>query len=103
MRFPGTFVVYSRRGEETTVGMVREMLEPYGELSKCELLSAQMQTAMDLPPAVLVEFAKFDPKRDLNSVSITKPNATSDGALDMLTCSHRPSVSTTVIVSMPSM
>lgn len=101
--FPGTFVVYSRRGEETTVDMVREMLEPYGELSKCQLLSAQMQTAMDLPTAVLIEFAKFDPKRDLNSVSITKPNATSDGALDMLTCSHRLSVSTTVIVSTPSM
>ncbi|KAG7291565.1 hypothetical protein NEMBOFW57_001584 [Staphylotrichum longicolle] len=62
-----TFVVYSRRGEETTVDMVREMLETYGELSKCESLSAQMQTAMDLPTAVLIEFAKFDPKRDLNS------------------------------------
>lgn len=58
--------------------MVKEMLEPYGELSKCESLSLQMQTAMNLPAAVLVEFAKFDPKRDLNSVSITEPHATSD-------------------------
>ncbi|KAK4125073.1 hypothetical protein N657DRAFT_679861 [Parathielavia appendiculata] len=62
-----TFVIYSRRGEDITTAIAREILEPYGELSKCEMLSAQMQEAMDLPPAVLVEFAKFDPKRDLNS------------------------------------
>ncbi|KAK4247833.1 hypothetical protein C7999DRAFT_14172 [Corynascus novoguineensis] len=61
-----TFVVYSRRGEEVTPDIAREILEPYGELSKCELLSVQMQEAMSLPTAVLVEFAKFDPKRDLN-------------------------------------
>lgn len=45
------------------------MLEPYGEFSKCERLSDEMQETLNLPPAVLVEFAKFDPKRDLNSVS----------------------------------
>ncbi|KAK4102728.1 hypothetical protein N658DRAFT_422656 [Parathielavia hyrcaniae] len=61
------FVIYSRCGEDITTDMAREILEPYGELSKCEMLSAQMQEAMDLPPAVLVEFARFDPKRDLNS------------------------------------
>lgn len=65
----GTFVVYSRCGEEVTPDIAREILEPYGELSKCELLSVQMQEAMSLPTAVLVEFAKFDPKRDLNMVS----------------------------------
>ncbi|KAL2180757.1 uncharacterized protein P884DRAFT_191098 [Thermothelomyces heterothallicus CBS 202.75] len=61
-----TFVIYSRRGEEVTPDIAREILEPYGELSKCEMLSVQMQEAMSLPSAVLVEFAKFDPKRDLN-------------------------------------
>ncbi|KAK4040718.1 hypothetical protein C8A01DRAFT_15439 [Parachaetomium inaequale] len=62
-----TFIIYSRRGEEITTDIAREILEPYGELNKCEVLSAQMQEAMNLPTAVLVEFAKFDPKRDLNS------------------------------------
>ncbi|KAL2161181.1 hypothetical protein VTH06DRAFT_8400 [Thermothelomyces fergusii] len=61
-----TFVIYSRRGEDITPDIAREILEPYGELSKCEMLSVQMQEAMSLPSAVLVEFAKFDPKRDLN-------------------------------------
>jgi hypothetical protein len=51
------------------------MLEPYGELSKCEMLSAQLQEAMRIPAAVLVEFAKFDPKRDLNSVRIRQRRA----------------------------
>ncbi|KAK3311435.1 uncharacterized protein B0T15DRAFT_548965 [Chaetomium strumarium] len=62
-----TFVMYSRRGDDITTDIAREILEPYGELSKCEPLSLQMQQAMNIPSAVLVEFAKFDPKRDLNS------------------------------------
>ncbi|KAK3904998.1 hypothetical protein C8A05DRAFT_13160 [Staphylotrichum tortipilum] len=62
-----TFVIYSRHGDEITVDIAREILEPYGELSKCEMMNFQMQQAMGLPTAVLVEFAKFDPKRDLNS------------------------------------
>ncbi|KAK4154876.1 hypothetical protein C8A00DRAFT_42421 [Chaetomidium leptoderma] len=62
-----TFVIYSRRGEEMTTDIAREILEPYGELSMCEMMSAQMQEAMNLPTAVLVEFARFDPKRDLNT------------------------------------
>lgn len=54
------------------------MLEPYGELSKCEMLSSQIQEALKLPTAVMVEFATFDPKRDLNSVSLTPPAKSSD-------------------------
>ncbi|SPQ19718.1 ade77c36-9680-474a-84be-1a322862978e [Thermothielavioides terrestris] len=61
------FVVYSRDGLEITTDTVMKMLEPYGELSKCEYLSDEMQATLNLPSAVLVEFAKFDPKRDLNS------------------------------------
>ncbi|KAK3298206.1 uncharacterized protein B0H64DRAFT_438695 [Chaetomium fimeti] len=62
-----TFVIYSRNGDEVTTDTAREIVEPYGELSKCEPLSAQMCTAMDIPTAILVEFARFDPKRDLNT------------------------------------
>ena len=69
----GTFIVYSRLGDDITVDEARDILELYGELSKCELLSAQIQAVLGLPSAVLVEFAKFDPKRDLNSVGLTQP------------------------------
>ncbi|KAH6855250.1 hypothetical protein B0I37DRAFT_423457 [Chaetomium sp. MPI-CAGE-AT-0009] len=62
-----TFVIYSRNGDEVTTDIAREILEPYGEISKCEPLTAQMSVAMNIPPAILVEFAKFDPKRDLNT------------------------------------
>lgn len=65
----GAFVMYSRRGDEITPAIAREILEPYGQLSKCEMLSVQMQEAMSLPTAVFVEFARFEPKRDLNYVS----------------------------------
>lgn len=92
----GTFVIYSRRGEEVTPDIAREILEPYGELSKCEMLSVQMQEAMSLPSAVLVEFAKFDPKRDLNMVSIARPpRATPDQDIDPLMSSNRLFVSMT--------
>jgi hypothetical protein len=99
----GTFVIYSRRGEELTTDIAREILAPYGELSKCEMLSAQMQEAMNLPTAVLVEFARFDPKRDLNSVSLGPSGVTSDRVLCVLTFPHRPSASTTATTSTPSM
>lgn len=61
-----------------TPDIVRDMLEPYGELNSCEQMGEQMQDVMGLPSAVLVEFAKFDPQRDLNAVSIIQPTATSD-------------------------
>ena len=99
----GTFIIYSRHGDEITTDIAREILEPYGELNKCEALSAQMQEAMNLPTAVLVEFAKFDPKRDLNSVSLSDPGATSDRVLGVLTFSHRLSASKTATALMPSM
>jgi hypothetical protein len=98
----GTFIIYSRRGDEITTDIAREILEPYGELNKCEVLSAQMQEAMSLPTAVLVEFAKFDPKRDLNSVSFSEAGATSDRVLGVLTFSHRLSASSTVTALTPS-
>lgn len=68
----GTFVIYSRNGDDITTDVARGILEPYGDLSKCEVLPVQVQEAMRLPMAVLVEFAKFDPKRDLNSVSFSQ-------------------------------
>jgi hypothetical protein len=85
--------MYSRRGDDITPDIAREILEPYGELSKCEPLSAQMQTAMNIPSAVLVEFAKFDPKRDLNSVSISQLGLSLQGNPSVLTFSPtgRPS------------
>ncbi|KAH6630155.1 hypothetical protein B0J18DRAFT_463040 [Chaetomium sp. MPI-SDFR-AT-0129] len=60
------FVMYSRRGDQINPTIAREILEPYGQLSKCEMLSVQMQEAMSLPTAVFVEFTRFEPKRDLN-------------------------------------
>lgn len=99
----GTFIIYSRRGDEITADAARDMLEPFGQLSKCEMLNTQVQAVLNLPSAVLVEFARFDPKRDLNSVSFSQPRTTSDRVVGILTCSRRPSASMTVIASTPSM
>lgn len=73
LRHLGSFIIYIARpnhpGEEIDVREAREILEPYGELSKCEVLSARECEELKVPKAVLVEFATFDPKRDINSVS----------------------------------
>jgi hypothetical protein len=44
------------------------VLEPYGTLSKCEMLQSQAREALSLPRATLVEFTRFDPSRDLSTV-----------------------------------
>ena len=63
-------MIYKKnRGHITTIE-ARQILEPYGDLAKCELLKDHIQEAMDLPPAIFVEFAVFNPSRDLLSVSI---------------------------------
>ena len=95
--------MYNLRGEGITTAIAREILEPFGEISKCELLSVQIQEAMKLPQAVFVEFAAFDPKRDLNSVSLSRRANSSDRVFNILTFPHRPSRKTTDIASMLSM
>ncbi|KXX82619.1 Multicopy suppressor of sporulation protein msa1 [Madurella mycetomatis] len=68
-----SFIIYIARpnhpGEEIDVREAREILEPYGELTKCEMLSARECEELKIPKAVLVEFATFDPKRDINSAA----------------------------------
>ncbi|GAB1312151.1 Multicopy suppressor of sporulation protein msa1 [Madurella fahalii] len=66
-----SFIIYIARpnhpDEEIDIREAREILEPYGELSKCEELSARECEELKVPKALLVEFATFDPKRDINS------------------------------------
>ncbi|KAK3331076.1 hypothetical protein B0H66DRAFT_87851 [Apodospora peruviana] len=63
-----SFIFWKRSGTYTTVDEARHVLEPYGDLSKCEPLHQSVQESMNLPPTILVEFAKFDPARDLTPV-----------------------------------
>ena len=65
----GTFVAYKVTNDGITAEEVRALLAQYGPMSKCELLHPQLQEALGIPRAVVVEFAMFDPSRDLQSVS----------------------------------
>lgn len=65
----GTFIVFKRRRGAVTVDEVRSLLEPFGSLNKCEYLNQQLREMLGLPMTVIVEFAMFDPGRDLNAVS----------------------------------
>ncbi|KAK0733721.1 hypothetical protein B0T26DRAFT_633267 [Lasiosphaeria miniovina] len=62
-----SFIVWKRRGGDTTVDEVREVLEPFGELTKCEPLDDEVRHAIRIRSAVHVEFSNFDPSRDLGS------------------------------------
>ena len=61
--------MYKRRNEDITTDEARALMEPYGALSKVEFLDEQLRLQMNIPVAVLVEFALFSASRDLNSVS----------------------------------
>lgn len=56
-----------------TVHQAFRVLEAYGELSKCYLLSAETQQELDLPTTVIAAFKVFDPTRDMGTVCITLP------------------------------
>ncbi|KAK3365425.1 hypothetical protein B0H63DRAFT_516351 [Podospora didyma] len=62
------FLVYKIRGLSISVEEALAIFEPFGVLSKCEFLPGNVQEAMGKPTAVLVEFAAFDPFRDLSSI-----------------------------------
>ena len=63
------FLIYKIRGLYISIEEALAIFEPFGVLSKCEFVEDHVQQAMGKPTAVLVEFAAFDPFRDLSSVS----------------------------------
>lgn len=65
----GTYILYNHHGADVSVEQARKALEPYGSLSKCEPLHAQLQEAMGIGKSVLFEYPKFDPNRDIQNVS----------------------------------
>lgn len=62
-----TFVIQKKSGNPITVEEARQVLLPFGSLSKCELLHPQLREPLNYPPTVLIEFSMFDATRDLHT------------------------------------
>ncbi|KAK3396100.1 hypothetical protein B0T20DRAFT_394650 [Sordaria brevicollis] len=69
-----TYAIYRRDQEHMTVHQAFRMLEPYGELSKCYLLSAETQEELNLPTTVIAAFKVFDPTRDMGALAKANPD-----------------------------
>ena len=63
----GTFTINRRDGRRVTVGQAFALMQPHGELDKCE---TSTNLAPDGVPSVTVHFKMYDPSRDLVAVSI---------------------------------
>lgn len=61
--------MYNAQGFDIGIEEVEVQLRNYGQMNKCELLHPHILEAMKLPSGVLIEFKKFDPSRDVVSVS----------------------------------
>ncbi|TLD17276.1 uncharacterized protein PgNI_00270 [Pyricularia grisea] len=60
-----TFLVSRRFGNQITLEEARDVLEPFGAISKVEIPDARTQETTGIRGAVLVEFSNFDITRDL--------------------------------------
>ncbi|TLD33093.1 hypothetical protein PspLS_01436 [Pyricularia sp. CBS 133598] len=60
-----TFLVSRRYGNQITLDEARDVLEPFGAISKVEIPDVRTQEATGIRGAVLVEFSNFDLSRDL--------------------------------------
>ncbi|XXH05810.1 hypothetical protein Hte_012248 [Hypoxylon texense] len=60
-----SFVMFKLTSNEVSAAEARNLAASFGPVAKCEALHRQIQEAMGTKGGVLVEFAKFDPGRDI--------------------------------------
>lgn len=59
-----THIIHKRKDGDITLDEAREVLGPYGKLSRVEFLDAKVQETLQFPKSVVAEFEKYDPNRD---------------------------------------
>lgn len=67
--FVATWIVYKVSGKATTKQEAVDLLSAMGEISRATHLDERMRLALRLPPAIVVQFKMYDPKRDIEKVS----------------------------------
>ncbi|OTA58622.1 hypothetical protein K449DRAFT_397841 [Hypoxylon sp. EC38] len=60
-----SFVIYHAEGDDVTVNEARVQMAGFGEIETCEILPISVQDAMRIKAGVLIEYASFDPSRDV--------------------------------------
>lgn len=79
-------MVYKRSGKATNQAEATELLSPLGALSMVEPLNAEMQLELELPPAMVVKFRMYDPKRDVVKVSNWCATQSNSANIDEIHC-----------------
>ena len=64
-----SFIVYKISGQPTETYEAVDLLNCLGEVAKAEPLAEEIQTSLQVPPAVIASYKMYDPKRDVVHVS----------------------------------
>ncbi|KAI1452602.1 hypothetical protein F4805DRAFT_470720 [Annulohypoxylon moriforme] len=62
-----SFIIYHVNGQDVNVKDARMQMGGFGEIDKCDALPVDIQEAVRIKGGVLVEYASFDPARDVIS------------------------------------
>ncbi|KAI1417154.1 hypothetical protein F5Y13DRAFT_202702 [Hypoxylon sp. FL1857] len=60
-----SFVIFHIHGDEVTVDEALVQMDGFGDIETCEVLPHSVQDAMRIKAGVLVQYASFDPSRDV--------------------------------------
>jgi hypothetical protein len=64
-----SFIVYKTSGQRIEIYEAVDLLSCLGEVAKAEPLLEEIQTSLQVPPAVIASYKMYDPKRDVVHVS----------------------------------
>ncbi|KAF9763714.1 hypothetical protein IL306_003012 [Fusarium sp. DS 682] len=59
------YIVFRKNNRPVQIHEARSIFSRYGPIEKIEVLDHYAQTQLDVPPSLLVQFSRFDPKRDV--------------------------------------
>lgn len=68
------FIIMRKYGYQISEEEARSVLLAFGDITRCEMMHQSLQDSLGYPPTVLIEFARFDPERDLYTVSFALPS-----------------------------
>ncbi|KAF9766178.1 hypothetical protein IL306_001442, partial [Fusarium sp. DS 682] len=63
------YIIFRKNTRPVQFDEVRSIFSCYGPIEKIEVLDHYAQTQLDVPPSLLVQFSRFDPKREVIRVS----------------------------------
>lgn len=62
------YIIFRRNNRQVQREEAQNIFSRFGKIAKIEPLSQQIQSKLSVPPSLLVQYEKFDPRRDVVKV-----------------------------------